>query len=69
MLGIKEASNGLLENFEKHGRTLTSLRKKDDVIFKQYDRLKDLILPDNQNKQMEQISKLKLNLKKSENIK
>lgn len=33
VLSIKEASNGLLENFTKHGITLTDLRKKDILLF------------------------------------
>lgn len=29
VIGIKESNNGLLENFTKHGITLTALRKRD----------------------------------------
>ncbi len=69
VLGIKECSNGLLDNFQKHGVTLTALRKKDKEIFeialKEMGFLKEL----ESGKAMEDLKKIKVNIKNSENVK
>ena len=68
-MGIREASNGLLENFERHGISLTSIRKKDQEIFRKYDELKEFIKEIDSGEALKDFMKQKIDLKNSENVK
>ena len=69
VLGIKQASNGLLENFTKHGITLTQLRKKDQQVIQQFEKHKDFLKELESGKAMENYNSGKIDLSDSENVK
>lgn len=65
MIGIKDSGNGLLQNFTKHGVTLTALRKKDKKCIEQYQELKGLLQKISQGTAMEQFNSVKIDIKSS----
>jgi hypothetical protein len=68
VLGIKEASNGLLENFMRHGTTLTGLRKKDAEIFEIYGRHKNLLKDIDSGKINKDLENMQTGIQNSEDV-
>lgn len=69
VIGIKESGNGLLNNFTKHGVTLTQLRKKDKRCVEQFEELKGLLKKISEGTAMKQFDDIKVDVKNSENYK
>lgn len=67
-LGIKEASNGLLENFMRHGTTLTGLRKKDSQISEIFGRQKTLIRDIDTGKVKKDLNNMQTGVQNSEDV-
>lgn len=69
MIGIKDSNNGLLENFTKHGITLTALRKRDAEAIKKFQQFSEFLRNISSGNALQSFDSLKLNIKNSENYK
>lgn len=68
LLSIKDRSNGILPNFERHGITLTGLKKKDKLLLEEYKKNQELLKRIEEDKVLSDLDKLKTDVKGSEQI-
>lgn len=68
VLGIKEGGSGILTNFERHGVTLTGLKKKDQQLLNEFNSYQELLKLIDEDKILPQLNEMQAKIKNSDDI-